>query len=159
LSQEVLDKLREARLDALAALIDKPAKDRTAFHKILLHAVHVYGSARVQATAADRFLNLVRCVETFLTTGDGNITQSVSEGVVMFFDVPFSERLRLKKELHQLYKIRSKLSHGEHIEILADDLYQLDDLAKNFLIAMIEHRDRFQSREDLLKYLEERRLA
>lgn len=158
LSQEVLDKLREARLDCLASLIEKP-EQLTAFHKLLLHAVHIYGNAKVQAAAADRFLNLVRCLETFLTTGDGNITQSVAEGVVMFFAVPVAERLRLKKELQQLYKIRSKLSHGEHVDILPEDLYQLDDLTKSFLIAMIDFRDRFQSRQDLLKYLEAQRLA
>jgi hypothetical protein len=77
----------------------------------------------------------------------------------MFFAVPVAERLRLKKELQQLYKIRSKLSHGEHVDILPEDLYQLDDLTKSFLIAMIDFRDRFQSRQDVLKYLEAQRLA
>ena len=158
LSQEVLDKLREARLDCLARLTEKPEK-LTAFQKLLLHAVHTYGGAKVQTSAADRFLNLVRCLETFLTTGEGNITQSVAEGVVMFFAVPVAERLRLKKGLQDLYKIRSKLSHGEHVDILPDDLYQLDDLTKSFLIAMIDFRDRFQSRQDLLKYLEAQRLS
>jgi hypothetical protein len=38
--------------------------------------------------------------------------------------IPVAERVRLKKELQQHYKTRSKLSHGEHVEILADDLYQ-----------------------------------
>ena len=158
LSQEVLDKLREARLDCLARLIEKPEK-LTAFQKLLLHAVHIYGNAKVQTAASDRFLNLVRCLETFLTTGDGNITQSVAEGVVMFFAVPVAERLRLKKELQQLYKIRSRLSHGEHVDILPDDLYQLDDLTKSFLIAMIDSRGHFQTRQDLLKDLEARRLG
>jgi hypothetical protein len=159
LSQEVLDKLREARLDVLASLIDKPAKNQTAFQKLLLHAIHIYGSSRVQASATDRFLNLVRCLETFLTTGDGNITRSVAEGVVMFFAVPVTERVRLKKELQQLCKIRSKLSHGEHSEIIADDLYQLDDLVRSFLAAMIDYCDRFQSKQDLLRFLETQRLA
>jgi hypothetical protein len=113
----------------------------------------------VQAAATDRFLNLVTCLETFLSTGDGNITQGVAEGVVMFFAVPVAERVRLKKELQRHYKTRSKLSHGEHAEILADDLYQLDDLVKNFLVAMIDCRDRFQSKQDLLTFLETQRLT
>ena len=158
LSQEVLDKLREMQPYCLTSLLEKP-DTLTAFQKLLLHAVHIYGSAKVQAGAADRFLNLVRCLETFLTTGDGNITQSVAEGVVMFFGISVAERLRLKKELQQLYKIRSKLSHGEHVDILADDLYQLEDLTKSFLIAMVDHRNRFQSRQDLQKFLEAQRLA
>lgn len=159
LSQEVLDKLREAQLDVLAPLLDKPAKTHTAFQKLLLHAIHIYGSSRVQAAASDRFLNLVRCLETFLSAGDGNITQNVAEGVVMFFAVPVAERVRLKKELQQHYKTRSKLSHGEHVEILGDDLYQLDDLVRSFLFAMVDCRDRFQSKKDLLGFLEAQRLA
>jgi hypothetical protein len=159
LSQEVLDKLREARLDIVAPLLDKPAKNQTGFQKLLLHALHIYGSSRVQAAAADRFLNLVTCLETFLSTGDGNITQGVAEGVVMFFAVPVAERVRLKKELQQHYKTRSKISHGEHAEILADELYQLDDLVRSFLVAMIDCRDRFQSKQDLLRFLETQRLT
>ena len=41
-----------------------------------------------------------------------------------FFAVPVAERLGLKKELQQLYKIRSKLSHGGLVDILPEDLYR-----------------------------------
>ena len=84
----------------------------------------------------DRFLNMITVLETFLTTGEGNITQAVSEGAVMFFNVPVTERVRLKKELQRLYKTRSKLSHGENNIILAEDLFQLEDIAKSFLGAI-----------------------
>jgi hypothetical protein len=82
----------------------------------------------------------------------------VTEGVVMFFAIPVGERLRLKKELQRLYRTRSKLSHGEHTEILPDDLYLLEDLAKSFLVAMIECRDKFRSKQELLSFLERERL-
>lgn len=158
LSQEVLDNLQKAGLDSIASLIDTPINKRTAFDKLLLHALHFFGSSKVQAAETDRFLNLVTCFETFLTTGDGNITQSVTEGVVMFFSIPVGERLRLKKELQRLYRTRSRLSHGEHTEILPDDLYLLEDLAKSFLVAMIECRDKFRSKQELLSFLERERL-
>ena len=35
----------------------------------------------------DRFLNMITVLETFLTSGEGNITQAVSEGAVIFFPV------------------------------------------------------------------------
>lgn len=70
----------------------------------------------------------------------------------MFFAVPVAERVRLKKELQQHYKTRSKLSHGEQVEILAEDLYKLDDLIRSFLFAMIDCRDRFRSKQDLLHF-------
>jgi hypothetical protein len=159
LTQDVLKALQHERLDAIAALIDTPAKQQTAFDKLLLHALHVFGNGKVQAAAPDRFLNLVTCLETFLSTGEGNITQNVAEGVVMFFAVHVSERIRLKKELQRLYKIRSKLSHGEHAATVPEDLYLLEDLVKSFLLAMIEHRDQFRSKQDLLTMLEQERLS
>lgn len=159
LIQQVLDALHNARLDTLAALLNTSPNNRTAFDKLLLHAVHVFGSSKVQAATDDRFLNLVTCLETFLSTGEGNITQNVAEGVVMFFAVSVSERVRLKKELQRLYGTRSKLSHGVHTEILPDDLYLLDDLTKCFLVAMIEHREKFHSKQDLLRFLEQQRLG
>jgi hypothetical protein len=67
--------------------------------------------------------------------------------------------VRLKKELQRLYGTRSKLSHGVHTEILPDDLYLLDDLTKCFLVAMIEHREKFHSKQDLLRFLEQQRLG
>jgi hypothetical protein len=100
---------------------------------------------------------MITVLETFLTTGEGNITQAVSEGAVMFF--PVTERVRLKKELQRLYKTRSKLSHGENNIILAEDLFQLEDIAKSFLGAMIAHREEFRTKDDLQRTLEKERLS
>ena len=102
---------------------------------------------------------MITVLETFLTTGEGNITQAVSEGAVMFFNVPVTERVRLKKELQRLYKTRSKLSHGENTIILAEDLFQLEDIAKSFLGAMIAHREEFRTKDDLQRTLEKERLS
>src|SRR5258708_5151186 len=79
LSQEVLDKLHAARLDAIAAVLDTPPGKRSAFDKLLLHAVHIFCSSPVQAAVADRVLNLITFLGNFFTPREGHITPSVSE--------------------------------------------------------------------------------
>jgi hypothetical protein len=98
-------------------------------------------------------------LEAFLTVGDGPINQSVAEGVVIFLAVPVEERIRLKKELQRLYRYRSRIAHGEQTSIPFPDLCLLEDLTKTFLLAMLQRRERFASKEALLAALEARRLS
>ena len=127
--------------------------------KLLVHALHVFGNATSAALQSDRFMHLMMTLEAFLTVGDAPINQSIAEGVVIFLAVPVVERVRLKKELQRLYRYRSKLAHGEQTSIPFPDLCLLEDLTKSFLIAMVQHRDQFVSKETLLAALEARRLS
>src|ERR1017187_9324902 len=127
--------------------------------KLLVHALHVFGNATSAARQSDRFMHLMMTLEAFLTVGDAPINQSIAEGVVIFLAVPVVERVRLKKELQRLYRYRSKLAHGEQTSIPFPDLCLLEDLTKSFLIAMVQHRDQFVSKETLLAALEARRLS
>jgi hypothetical protein len=159
LSNQVMENIQRSPLASIADLITTPQDHLRPFDKLLLHSLHTFGAARVHAIPTDRFLNMVCVLEAFLTTGDGNITQAVSEGAVMFFCVPVDERVRLKKELQRLYKIRSKVSHGERTIILPHDLFQLEDIVKSFLGAMIARRHEFRTKDDLHRMLEQQRLT
>jgi len=149
--------LQSVHVDVLADLITTPQQSK--FVKLLLHALHVFGNATAAALHPDRFMNLMMTLEAFLTVGDAPINQSVAEGVVIFLAVPVAERVRLKNELQRLYRLRSKIAHGDQTTVPPDQLCLLEDLTKTFLVAMIQHRNQFASKQAFLDALEERRLS
>jgi hypothetical protein len=151
--------LQSGHLDSLADLLTTTEAPRSRFIKLLLQALHLFGNASAAALPSDRFMNLMMALEAFLTVGDAPINQSVAEGVVIFLAVPLAERVRLKKELQRLYRLRSKLAHGEHTGVPVSDLCLLEDLTRSFLTAMIQQRNEFNSKEELLATLEKRRLS
>jgi hypothetical protein len=151
--------LQSAHIDDLAVVISTPRPQQSKFTKLLLHALHLFGNATTAALPTDRFMHLIMTLEAFLTVGDAPISQSVAEGVVIFLAVPVAERVRLKKELQRFYKLRSKLAHGEQTSVPPTDLYVLEDLTRTFLLAMIQHRNAYASKEAFLAALEARRLS
>jgi hypothetical protein len=159
LTDHTMNLLQTAHIDDLAVLTTTPIAQQSQFTKLLLHALHLFGNATTAALQTDRFMHLIMTLEAFLTVGDAPISQSVAEGVVIFLAVPVAERVRLKKELQRFYKLRSKLAHGEQTSVPPTDLYTLEDLTRTFLLAMIQHRNAYASKEGYLAALEARRLS
>jgi len=159
LTDHTMSALRGAQVDDLADLIAIPSAKHSRFVGLLLHALHLFGNATAAALQTDRFMHLMMTLEAFLTVGDAPINQSVAEGVVVFLAVPVAERVRLKKELQRCYRLRSKLAHGEQTSVPLPDLCLLEDLTKSFLVAMIQSRNQFASKDAFLAALEARRLS
>ena len=157
LTDHTMTELRKVQADSLANLI--PTTHQSKFIKLIFHALHVFGNGTCAALNTDRFLNVMMTLEAFLTVGDAPINQSVAEGVVIFLVIPVEERVRLKKELQRLYRYCSKIAHGEQANVPFPDLCLLEDLTKTFLLAMLQHREQFASKEAFLAALEARRLS
>ena len=149
-TDRTMEALQGAHVDDLASLISRPSAQPSRFIRLLLHALHLFGNGTAAALQTDRFMHLIMTLEAFLTVGDAPINQSVAEGVVIFLAVPVAERVRLKKEIQRCYRLRSKLTHGEQTSVPHPDLCLCEDLTKTFLIAMIQHRNQFASKDELI---------
>lgn len=158
LNDHSLKVLREVRIDCLADLIAMPETERSGFVKLVLHALHLFGNSKAIYSTGDRFLNLMMTLEAFLSAS-GEAVQSVSEGVPMFLVDSVAERIRLKKSIKDLYRIRSRIAHGDRNTVQFPDLCRLEDITKSFLVAMINNRHKFVSRDALIEELERRRLG
>jgi len=129
------------------------------FCGLIMHAVQLYGKGKVSPAGEDRILAYMMALEAFLNEKGIAISDSVSEGTVTFLRVAIEERLRLKKELKRIYGFRSQISHGEKIKDLQSaDVQLLERTVIAFITEMIMKRDEFQSKHDLLSYLERKRI-
>jgi hypothetical protein len=99
-------------------------------------------------------------METLLTPRDGSpIANAIAEGVAFILSKEFEARKRIKKFIKDLYKKRSGISHGGHIEILEMDFLQLRDLCGELLNQMIKRKNEFNSQKMLLEWIENQKLT
>jgi hypothetical protein len=102
-------------------------KDKlSAFEETILTGVHWVSMAQMQADAQNVLLNLVACLETFLTGKGSNPTAAVTEGAALLLESEYEKRKRTKKEIGALYTLRSNATHGHKTApILKRDLDEL----------------------------------
>ena len=64
---EILGQMQEMGIFEVGGLLKKPDGILTDFEKTLIRSIHWYAAARAQTESENEFLNLVVCLETFLT--------------------------------------------------------------------------------------------
>ncbi len=163
LSPENIQKMEQIGVFKVADVLKIPGK-MTDFEKTLLHGIHWFATSQTQFEKENEFLNLMTCLETFLTpSGTTLISPSlanlVAEGTARLLTAELKNRMALKERLKSLYGARSGVSHGGEKAILESDLADLRSIAKELIFQMIERKDEFPTHKALLKWLDERRLA
>jgi hypothetical protein len=160
LSKSNLEVLKKARIFEVSNILGKPYEQVNDFEKTLLRGIHWFASSQTQIEMENEFLNLTTCLEVFFTPEGGDpISNSVAEGVAFILGKDLATRKRLKHRVKKLYGYRSRISHGGHTDILNQDLFDLKHIAMNLLIKMIEWREKFVSRKELIDHLEYQKLS
>jgi hypothetical protein len=99
-------------------------------------------------------------LETFLTPRDGNpIGTAISEGAALLLETTLEERRRMKNRFHELYRLRSGVSHGGEKSISDDAIKELREIVRRLVASMIEFLDKMTSQKDLLQYIEDLKLS
>lgn len=160
LSVSNLEVLKELGIFEVSSILRKPYEQVNDFEKTLLRGIHWFASSQTQIEMENEFLNLTTCLEVFFTPEGGDpISNSVAEGVAFILGEDLVERKYLKRRVKKLYGHRSKVSHGGHADILNKDVFDLKYIAMSLLVKMIEWREQFVSREELIDYLENQKLS
>jgi hypothetical protein len=134
------------------------------YQKTVLDGIRWFAASQRQETPEIEFVNLVTCLENCLTPDDvySSIRASIAEGCALLLADDLEPRRQLRKAFLDIYDIRSKIVHsGQSITSEKDKSYlaQLHVIARDLLLALIKKIDDFKSKEDLLKWLTEQKLA
>lgn len=129
--------------------------NRSEFESVILRAVHWLASAQTQNGNENILLNLVTCLETFFKVDRGlPITANIAEGVALLTTSEAEARRQRKKRITELYDQRSTLTHEGEANITSDDLRDLTIIARDLILVMIRHKDKFAGHKAFKDWLE-----
>lgn len=155
LSTENIQKMVQIGIFKVAEILKLPDKI-TDFEKALLRGIHWFATSHTQFEKENEFLNLMTCLETFLTPSGAalispSLANQVAEGAARLLTTELENRNALKKRIQSMYGMRSGVSHGGQKAILETDLADLRSHAKELIFQMIERKDEFPTQKALLK--------
>jgi hypothetical protein len=160
LTQENLDHMHSIGVFRLGGILQKQYNSVSDFEKALLTGLHWYANAQTRTDPADRLRDLVTCLEAYLTPKDGNpIGTAVAEGVAIIVTRSLEDRKRIKKKIKDLYSLRSAVSHGGRTSVLQQDVNDLEQIAGQVTMLLVDRLDEFTSKKDLLEWIENQKLA
>jgi hypothetical protein len=152
--------MRSIGVFEVAALLNKSASELTDYEKALVRGLHWAANAQTQVEPENELLNLVTALETYFTPRDRDpVTAAIAEGVAFLLGKTKMERIALKKDTRVLYGRRSAVSHGGQTAVEPTDLFRLTEIARDVTKRLIEQRSEFTSRNDLLDWVEDKKMA
>lgn len=154
---EHMNKIGVFKLSKVIAKLDRELGD---FERVVLRALHWLANSQTQEENENKLLNLITCLETFLSPRDGNpIGTFIAEAVAILLADDFESRKRLKKRVQELYRLRSAVSHGGRKAILDSDLAELENITGALTMTLIDRMDKFPMHNELFDWLESKRLG
>lgn len=160
LTPENVEHLAKIGVFAMANVLKKPDNRLTDFERTLLRGLHWFANAQTQVEPENELLNLMTCLETYLTPRDGNpIRTAVAEGTAIIIGTGLENRKRLKRRIQSLYSTRSGVSHGGKKEVLDKDVIELGRIAGYLTMTLIRRKDEFPLQQALLDWIEDRKLG
>jgi hypothetical protein len=158
--KETIEKFQESGVTEVAAILEKAENALSDFERTLLRGIHWFGNALCQKEPENELLNLVTCLEAFLTPDDNNpIGTAIAEGVALLLEKALEERKKLKKKVKDVYAKRSGVSHGGKKAVLDSELSELREVTRKLIRRMISHNKAVQSKKQLLEMIEEMKLG
>jgi Apea-like HEPN len=160
LNDSTLERLRLIGALRISDILRKPLERQSDFEKVLLRGVHWFANAQIQTERESELLNLITCLETFLTPKDNNpIGTAIAEGTALLLEATLPDRKRMKRRVQQLYRLRSAVSHGGEKAIADSDIGDLREIAKRIMSKMIDLADRTESQKALFDIIEDAKLT
>jgi len=154
---ERMIKIGMFKMSKVIAKLDKELGD---FERVVLRALHWVANSQTQEESENKLLNLITCMETFLTPRDGNpIGTFIAEAVAILLADNLENRKRLKKRVQELYRLRSAVSHGGRKAILDTDLSELEKISGILTMTLIKRMDEFPTHKALFEWIESKKLG
>lgn len=159
-NEATINRLNDIGVMEVSAILQKPTDKITEFENTILRGIHWLASALRQTERENAFLNLITCVETYLTPRDGNpIGTAIAEGVALILGKNLSSRKAIKEKIKNYYRKRSGVSHGGEKAVLDSDYREMLETAGSLTVWMIQHHGEFKSMQDLLQWIEDQKLS
>jgi hypothetical protein len=156
----VVDEPRQLLPGLLESLSDLAKSQETEFRKNLLDSMLIYSRNSATIDPADKLVFVLVALESMLLKDPSEPIQgNLGERMALLIGISLDEKKRIVAVVKEVYGMRSKfIHHGQGLE----DLQLLDEFL-NFawlsLAKMLELRNTFKSRMDLLNKLDEMKLS
>ncbi len=155
-----LEHMNKIGVFKISKVLSKLNRELGDFERVVLRALHWFANYQTQEENENKLLNLITCLETFLTPRDGNpIGTFIAEAVAILIADEIENRKRLKKRVQELYRLRSEVSHGGRKAILDTDLVELENITGTLTMNMINRLDECESHKALFDWIESKRLG
>jgi hypothetical protein len=145
-------------LDQLQALSAAP--DKTSFRQDLYDALLMYSRNSVAIEPADKLVYILVGLESMLLRGENEpLANNVGERLAFLIGESKEKRIAIKDNAVEIYRHRSGfIHHGRAVKDL--------ELLSTFMLnawtcfnVLLVHMDRYQTREQLIRVLEDRKMA
>lgn len=99
------------------------------------------------------------CIEAFLCPQkDEKISTSIAEGVALILKEKLDDRKEMKKNVQRLYGLRSVVAHGKRKTVMESDVFEMQQIVMSFISKMICFSDKMQTLNDLIQWIEDKKL-
>jgi len=157
---EILALWRQVGFFTAAEMYFKPAK--TKFEEMLMRGIHWLSCAHGHIHQETRLVNLVTALEVLLGPDDNmeRIATPLAESAALLIEEGVNERIAMKSLVKKYYSLRSKVVHGGQRQAMTHEgMRELTGIVARIIQALIVRKDEFQTKQDLLAWLERARLS
>ena len=159
INSSTINEMRSTGAITIANILKREPVDISDLEDSLLRSVHWVANSQIQSEDENRLLNLAVALETLLTPRSSDpIATSIAEAVAILIGRNLPERKHLKRLTKSLYNQRSAISHGGKTFVKRQDVRTLKNILYDTIKAILFFRNRFNTRSDLLEWIEEKKL-
>lgn len=163
INNQNLKKMRKYFFNDINNLLNKNVKKLSKYEKEILLGIKWYGTAVDMTDPVLKFLNYAIVLEILISKqekdSDRTITDKLAEGIAFILSNKFSQRSQIKKRVKNLYRIRSAIVHRGKDFVEDKYIDQIEWLGFVLILELTKKKDKFNSKNDLLKWFEEKRLG
>lgn len=157
LDGEAVDLMRALGVFELSELILKPIDSLTEIEDSILSAVRWFASAVNQTEENVSFLHYVICLESLFTSVDKSmpIASAISDSVAFLCADSKQKRVEIKREIKELYDLRSTIAHGGKHAVPAPKLDRVALAAQASIGKILKNKDHLKTKMDLAAYVDD----
>jgi hypothetical protein len=157
LSEQEIRELRDAGLDALSQVLTNDK--RSPFEDELLDAILIYSRNSLLNDAASRLIYILAAVESVLLRDNNEpIQKNIGERLAFVVGRTPDERISILDSVTRVYALRSAfLHHGRALQEMDALEVFMKYVWRGFLL-LINNKDKFHTKQDLIEALERRKM-
>jgi hypothetical protein len=135
--------------------------DTTPLDNITVNALRWLHMSTAEASQENEFTNLMMVLETFLNPdGDEKIANAVAESTALLLGKDYDAKLEIKNQVKDLYRIRSKITHGVSVnQKQLATVVLLRFYAIRLIRRVLRKSGEWNNAKDIRKYIETLKLS
>ena len=158
IDNKFIDELKSLGLPMASRLLKEEKK--TSFQKDVLNILLLYSKSSLHKRLADKLGYILTAIEGILRFDRKDIiVQDLAERFAMIVDRELEGRKKALKLLNQIYDLRSRFIYEEYKESDLDVLKEFLLLSWVFFLNLIGHSDKFKTKDDFLKSIDNLKLS